>query len=85
MFKCYNIQIFSLSIILFCLFASSKASINFRKLESTSKITLKIKEIGMQFILNESFRPLPNKILVKILSGSYMTIFNLRHVINYIR
>ena len=64
MIKCYNIHIFSLLIILFCLFASSKASINFRKLESTSKITLKVKEIGMQFILNKSFRPLPNKILV---------------------
>ena len=60
----YNIQIFSLSIILICLFASSKAAINFRKLESTSKIALKVNEIGMQFILNKSFRPLPNKILV---------------------
>jgi len=64
MIKCYNIQIFSLSIILFCLFASSKASINFRKLESTSKIALKVNKIGMQFILNKSFRTLPNKILV---------------------
>ena len=62
--KYYNIQIFSLSIILICLFASSKAAINFRKLESTSKIALKVNEIGMQFILNKSFRPLPNKILV---------------------
>ena len=62
--KYYNIQIFSLSIILICLFASSKAAINFRKLESTSKIALKVNKIGMQFILNKSFRPLPNKILV---------------------
>ena len=60
----YSIQIFSLSIILICLFASSKASIDFRKLQSTSKIALKVNEIGMQFILNKSFRPLPNKILV---------------------
>jgi len=64
MIKSYKIQIFSLSIILFCLFASSKASNNFRKLESTSKIALKVNGLGMQFILNESFRPLPNKILV---------------------
>ena len=64
MSNCYNIQIFSLSIILICLFAPSEASIDFRKLESTSRIALKVNEIGMQFILNESFRPLPNKILV---------------------
>ena len=60
----YNIQIFSLSIILICLFTSSKAGNDFRKLESTSKIALKVNEIGMQFILNKAFRPLPNKILV---------------------
>jgi len=60
----YNIQIFFVLIILICLFLSSKAEINIRKLESISKIALKANEIGMQSILNKSFRPLPNKILV---------------------
>ena len=60
----YNIQIFFVLIILNYLFVSSKDANNFRQLESTSKIALKVNEIGMQSILNKSFRPLPNKILV---------------------
>ena len=58
-----NFQLFSLLTII-CLIICSKASADFRKLQETQKITLEISEIGMQSILNESFRPLPEKILL---------------------
>ena len=58
-----NFQIFSLLTII-SLIVCSKASVDFRKLQETQKITLEISEIGIQSILNESFRPLPDKILL---------------------
>ena len=58
-----NFQLFSLLTII-CLIICSKASVDFRKLEETQKITLELSEIGIQSILNESFRPLPEKILL---------------------
>ena len=58
-----NLRFFFL-ITINCLIFCSKASINFRNLETTSKIILELNEIGMQSILNESFSPLPNKILI---------------------
>ena len=50
--------------ILLCKSISQEATINNRKLESVSKISLKSEEIGFQYILNESFQPLPDKILI---------------------
>ena len=58
-----NVLLFFLFIII-CQVICAKASINFRKLETTSKIILEINEIGIQSIINESFTPLPNKILI---------------------
>ena len=50
--------------ILLCIFISPEATISTRKLESISKISLKSDEIGFQYIINESFQPLPDKILI---------------------
>ena len=59
---CFNIRLALMSILLLSLFIYSESSI--RKLENTSKIILKINEIGEQYIINESFRPLPSKISI---------------------
>ena len=59
---CFNIRLALMSILLLSLFIYSESSI--RKLETTSKIILKINEIGEQYIINESFRPLPSKISI---------------------
>ena len=56
-------QLFSM-LTLISLIICSKSQLNPRKLEETQKITLEVNEIGMQSILNESFRPLPDKILI---------------------
>ena len=56
-------QLFSL-LTLISLIICSKFKVNPRKLEETQKITLEVNEIGIQSILNESFRPLPDKILI---------------------
>ena len=53
-----------LLMILLCTPINPEATINNRKLESVSKISLKSEEIGFQYILNESFKPLPDKILI---------------------
>ena len=66
-----NIQIFSLLTII-SLIVCSKASVDFRKLQETQKITLEISEIGIQSILNESFRPLPDKILLPLYIFYYL-------------
>ena len=58
-----NVRLLFLPIIIY-LVICAKASINFRKLETTSKLILEINEIGIQSILNDSFRPLPNRILI---------------------
>ena len=50
--------------ILLCIFISPEATISTRKLESISKISLKSDEKGFQYIINESFQPLPDKILI---------------------
>jgi len=50
--------------ILLCISISPEATINNRKLESVSKISLKSDEIGLQYIINELFQPLPDKILI---------------------
>ena len=53
-----------LFMILVCIFINTEATISTRKLKSVSKISLKSEEIGFQYILNESFQPLPDKILI---------------------
>ena len=53
----------SLMILLY-IFISPEATINTRKLESVSKVSLKSDEIGLKCIINESFQPLPDKILI---------------------
>ena len=58
-----NHYLLTLSImILSCIFISPEATINTRKLESVPKVSLKSDEIGLQYIINESFQPLPDKI-----------------------
>ena len=59
----FKIKFTSFIIALMCLIISSQAENKSRKLLSTSIITLKVDEIGEQYILNESFKPLPNQIL----------------------
>ena len=53
-----------LLMILLCISISPEDTINNRKLESVSKISLKSDETGLQYIINESFQPLPDKILI---------------------
>ena len=53
-----------LLMILLCTPINPEATINNRKLESVSKISLKSDETGLQYIINESFQPLPDKILI---------------------
>ena len=53
-----------LFMILSFIFIKTEATISTRKLKSVSKISLKSEEIGFQYILNESFQPLPDKILI---------------------
>ena len=59
---CFNIRLALMSILLLSLFIYSEPSI--RKLETTSKIILKVNEIGEQYIINKYFRPLPSKISI---------------------
>ena len=60
-----NHYLITLSImILSCIFISPEATINTRKLESVQKVSLKSDEKGLQYIINESFQPLPDKILI---------------------
>jgi len=53
-----------LFMILSFIFINIEATISTRKLKSVSKISIKTEEIGLQYILNESFKPLPDKILI---------------------
>ena len=59
---CFNIRLALMSILLLSLLIYSESSI--RKLETTSKIILKVNEIGEQYIINKYFRPLPSKISI---------------------
>ena len=60
----FKIKFTSFIIALISLIISSQAEIKSRKLLSSSAITLKFDEIGEQYVLNESFKPLPNQILI---------------------
>ena len=60
----FKFKITSFMITLICLIICSQAETKPRKLFSTSTITLKVDKIGEQYILNESFKPLPNQILI---------------------
>ena len=55
---------FNHSLVVIFFFINTEATISTRKLKSVSKISLKSEEIGFQYILNESFQPLPDKILI---------------------
>ena len=60
-----NHYLLTLSImILSCIFISPEATKNTRKLESVPKVSLKSDEIGLKYIIYESFQPLPDKILI---------------------
>ena len=62
--RCFKFRFNSFIIALMCLIICSQAEIKSRKLLSTPTITLKVNQIGEQYILNEFFKPLPNQILI---------------------
>ena len=61
----YNFaHLLPLMLIIYCISISSQFPNEVRKAEINSKISLRVGEIGIQYILNKSFRPLPDKILI---------------------
>ena len=57
-------HLLALMLTIYCISISSQSPNEVRKAEISSKIAIRVGEKGIQYILNESFRPLPDKILV---------------------